>query len=191
MLLGSGLPRDSMTVRRWRSNGTDGLRAQLCVGRAGWTLRSRPGRDCTADFAELADLASMLQPHCVVLDGELVHLAADGKPEFAAISRRLVGKRAGRRPAAATFVAFDVLHLNGRAVRALPYAARREILEDLLQDGPLWRVPRSLCGPAAAVPAGPRDAQLEGRVPRRLSAPCEPARRPGAWRKHKHRRNEW
>src|SRR3954451_1760394 len=91
MLLSSGLPRrldDGWALEvRW-----DGLRAQLCVGEAGWTLRSRPGRDCTADFAELADLANALRPHRVVLDGELVHLAADGKPDFAAISRRLVGR---------------------------------------------------------------------------------------------------
>jgi bifunctional non-homologous end joining protein LigD len=103
----------------------DGLRAQLCVGAAGWTLRPRPGRDCTTDFAEFAELASALKAHRVVLDGELVQLGDDGKPDFAAISRRLVGRgrRAAPAPVAATFVAFDVLHFDGHPVRRQPYAA--------------------------------------------------------------------
>ena len=57
--------------------------------------------------------------------------------------------------------------------------------------GPLWRVPRPLSGPLDAVLAVTRDAHLEGIVAKRLSAPYEPGRRSGAWRKHKHRRAEW
>jgi bifunctional non-homologous end joining protein LigD len=193
MLADSGLPArisdDWALELKW-----DGLRAQLRVdGRRAWTLRSRPGRDCSAEFRELAELAGMLCAHRVILDGELVHLAADGKPDFAAISRRLVGRgrRAGPVERVATFVAFDVLHLDGHRVRALPYADRRQMLAELLADGPLWRAPRPLSGPLEAVLAVTRDAHLEGIVAKRLSAPYEPGRRSGAWRKHKHRRAEW
>ena len=75
----------------------------------------------------------------IVLDVELVHLGADGKPDFAAISRRLVGRGGRAAPAqpAATFIAFDLLHVDGHATRALPYAARRRLLHDVLEDGPL------------------------------------------------------
>jgi bifunctional non-homologous end joining protein LigD len=192
MLLGTGLPAgaaDAWALElKW-----DGLRAQLRVdGQSGWSLRSRPGRDCTAEFPELAGLARALQAHRAVLDGELVHLGVNGKPDFGAISRRLVGR--GRHAAAgpdATFVAFDLLHLDGRAVRALPYAGRRELLHELLADGPWWRVPRPLAGPLEAVLTVTRDAHLEGVVAKRLSSPYEPGRRSGAWRKHKHRRAEW
>ncbi len=155
-------------------------------------MRSRPGRDCSAEFPELAELARALRAHRVVLDGELVHLGVDGKPDFAAISRRLVGRgpHAGAGPPA-TFVVFDLLHLDGRAVRALPYSRRRELLDQLLADGPRWRVPRLLAGPLEAVLTVTRDAHLEGVVAKRLSSPYEPGRRSGAWRKHKHRRAEW
>jgi ATP-dependent DNA ligase len=73
-----------------------------------------------------------------------VHLGPDRKPEVAAISRRLIGygPRVAAGPAA-TFVAFDLLHLDGRAVRALLYARRRELLHELLAHGPQWRVPRT------------------------------------------------
>src|SRR4051794_20341490 len=186
MLLEAGLPArvgdDWALELKW-----DGLRAQLRVdGSSGWTVRSRPGRDCSAGFPELAELAAALRGHRVALDGELVHLGADGKPDFAAISRRLVGhgRRAAPTARAATFVAFDLLHLDGHATRALPYAARRRLLHDFLEDGPLWRVPRPLTGPLEAVLAVTRDAHLEGVVAKRLSAPYEPGGRSGAWRKH-------
>src|SRR4051812_31140659 len=193
MLLEAGLPArvddDWALELKW-----DGLRAQLRVaGSSGWTVRSRPGRDCSAEFPELAELASALRGHRIVLDGELVHLGVDGKPDFAAISRRLVGRGQRAAPAkrAATFVAFAVLHLDGHATRALPYAVRRRLLEDLLADGPFWRVPRPLTGSVDAVLAVTRDAHLEGVVAKRLTAPYEPGRRSAAWRKHKHRRAEW
>src|SRR4051794_24860836 len=155
-LLQTGLPArladDWALELKW-----DGLRAQLRVdATCGWTLRSRPGRDCSSEFPEFAELATALRAHRIVLDGELVHLGADGKPDFAAISRRLVGhgRRAAPAQPAATFVAFDVLHLDGHATRALPYAARRRLLHDLLEDGPLWRGAPPLTRAPAARPAG-------------------------------------
>ena len=70
----------------------DGIRAQLRVdGARGWSVRSRPGRDCSAQFPELAALATALSGRRVILDGELVHLAADGErllaPVFALAPR--------------------------------------------------------------------------------------------------------
>jgi bifunctional non-homologous end joining protein LigD len=43
-------------------------------------VRSRPGRDCSRQFPELASLAEALAAHRVIVDGELVHFAADGAP---------------------------------------------------------------------------------------------------------------
>jgi ATP-dependent DNA ligase len=74
MLLGTGLPAGAAEAwaleLKW-----GGLRAQLRVdGQTGWCLRSRPGRDCTAEFPELAEPVRALRAHRAVLDGELVHL---------------------------------------------------------------------------------------------------------------------
>ena len=44
-------------------------------------MRSRPGRDCSAQFPELAELTEVLGRRRVIFDGELVHLAADGRPD--------------------------------------------------------------------------------------------------------------
>jgi bifunctional non-homologous end joining protein LigD len=50
----------------------DGIRAQLRYDAGGACLRSRPGRNCTAEFPELAELHDTLAGRNVILDGELV-----------------------------------------------------------------------------------------------------------------------
>jgi bifunctional non-homologous end joining protein LigD len=88
-------------------------------------------------------------------------------------------------------IVFDVLHLDGRAVRALPYHRRREILARALPStGRRWRVPVPLNGAVDAVLEVTRTHQLEGIVAKRLDASYEPGRRSGAWLKHKQRRRE-
>ena len=39
---------------------------------------------------------------------------------------------------------FDVLHLDDRSTRPLPYSERRALLEELALDGPAWRTPASV-----------------------------------------------
>jgi bifunctional non-homologous end joining protein LigD len=91
----------------------------------------------------------------------------------------------------ATLIVFDVLHLDGRAVRALSYHRRRELLEHTLPDsGRSWRIPAPLTGTLNAVLDVTRAHQLEGIVAKRVDAPYEPGRRSGSWLKHKHRRQE-
>jgi bifunctional non-homologous end joining protein LigD len=131
----------------------------------------------------------------VLLDGELVCLGADGKPDFAALRRRLVitGEAAIARAAASapvTFVAFDLLHLDDRATSALPYRMRRELLHEVVGDGPFICVPRPFGGDLGQVLAVTRGEQLEGVVCKRLDARYEPGRRSGAWLKYKHRRRQ-
>jgi bifunctional non-homologous end joining protein LigD len=175
----------------------DGMRGQFRVaGDGSWCLRSRPGRNCSDQFPELAPVADALRGQEVLLDGKLVCLDADGRPAFHPLRRRLsaanphaAAARASRHPA--TLIVFDVLHLDGRAVRTLPYHRRRELLERILPAiGGCWRVPTPLDGALDAVLEVTRTHQLEGIVAKRLDARYEPGRRSGAWLKHKHRRQE-
>jgi bifunctional non-homologous end joining protein LigD len=140
-------------------------------------------------------VAALLNRWRLVLDGELVCWGADGKPDFAALRRRLVatGESAVARAAAnapVTFVAFDLLHLDGRSTRGLPYRTRRELLNEVAADGPFVRVPRPFDGTLDHVLAVTCVEQLEGVVCKRLDARYEPGRRSSAWLKHKHRRRE-
>jgi bifunctional non-homologous end joining protein LigD len=171
-----------------------GMRLQLRRDGHDVCLRSRPGRNCTEEFPELAAIARALGRHRVLLDGELVCLGADGNPDFASLRRRLrapadkARRHAARAPA--TFLAFDLLHVDGRSTRELPYEHRRELLLELALDGPLWRTPRHFVDETDQVLTATREHGLEGVVAKRLGNRYVPGARNGAWVKHKHRRSE-
>jgi bifunctional non-homologous end joining protein LigD len=197
MLLRPGLPpagaRDQWALElKW-----DRMRAQFRVARnASWCLRSRPGRKCGEQFPELAAVAVALDGHEVLLDGELVCLGADGRSRLPPSPATTLGVRRARgivacRAASRHPRRLDVLHLDGRAVRALRYQRRRELLERTLPDGGRSRqIPAPLTGTLEAVLEVTRAHQLEGIVAKRLDAPYTAGRRSGTWLKHKHRQLE-
>jgi bifunctional non-homologous end joining protein LigD len=117
----------------------DCCRAQLRYDGRSVKLRTRHGRECADDFPELAEIADVLRKHRVTLDGELVCLRDDGRPDFAWLRRRLTGSRPHR--PRAMLQLFDVLHVDGSSTRALPYTERRALLHELALDGPAWRTP--------------------------------------------------
>lgn len=89
----------------------DGMRAQLRFDGRRVTVRSRPGRDCTAQFPELHALGDLLEDQ-VVLDAELVCLDHEGHPDFEQLRSRLRARTAGavtaaRTAAPATLIVFD------------------------------------------------------------------------------------
>ncbi len=124
----------------------------------------------------------------MTLDGELVCLRPDGRPDFARLRRRLSGST---QTYAAMLQIFDILHLDGRSTRTLPYTERRALLGELTLDGPSWRTPASLVvdKPDDFV-SRIRQLGMEGVVAKRLGSTYTPGRRTAAWVKHKLRREE-
>ena len=167
----------------------DGCRAQLRYDGRSVSLRTRNGRECAEDFPELAEIAGVLGKRRVTLDGELVCLRPDGRPDFGRLRHRLTGASTRRRPA--MLQAFDLLHLDGNSTRVLPYAERRSLLEELDLDGPAWRTPTSLVVERSDdFVARVGELGLEGVVAKRLTSTYLPGRRCTAWVKHKLRREE-
>jgi bifunctional non-homologous end joining protein LigD len=80
-------------------------------------LRSRRGWDVTEHVGFLAGL-----PGRAVLDGELVALDEEGKPDFPPVCERILMRRQ-RIPL--TFMVFDVLSVDGRSVTSHPYRERQ------------------------------------------------------------------
>ena len=87
--------------------------------------------DRTATLPELAGTAVRVAARSAILDGELVVVDAHGRADTAALERRLDGK-AGR-PVA--FLAFDLLHLDGRVAARPAARRRREALRRILRPG--------------------------------------------------------
>jgi bifunctional non-homologous end joining protein LigD len=181
-----GLPRRD----GWRYEPKwDGWRAIAVVDEGRVDLRSRRATDLAPYFPELLRPSVALAGRRAVLDGEVVVLR-DGRPDFDAISgrlaaRRLAGWAAHRSPA--TFVAFDVLELDGHVLADEAYTARREALEGVGLDGLRWALTPS-DGDGEAVWAATHDLGLEGVVakdPRSTWRPCRTRR----WLKAKHWRH--
>src|ERR1700730_7266118 len=166
----------------------DGWRCIAVIDDGRVDLRSRRAVDLAPYFPELIwpPASSAGQ---AVLDGEVVVLR-NGRLDFDAISGRLAARRLtdwAARVSPATFVAFDVLELDGHVLADQPYAARREALRALQLDGLRWaRTPAD--GDGEAVRAATHDLGLEGVVakdPRSVWVP----RRSRRWLKSKHWRH--
>jgi bifunctional non-homologous end joining protein LigD len=174
----------------------DGLRALAFVSGSQVRLTSRTSRDITFVYPELAGLAAAVSAEQAVLDGEIVAFGDGAWPDFEALRQRMnIGTAAQARALAAqvpvSYLAFDVLWLDGRPVLDEPYARRRELLESLGLDGGRWQVPPAFAGESGAdIQAVSLQQHLEGIMAKRLSSKYEPGRRTTAWRKIKNVRRQ-
>ena len=164
----------------------DGVRALGYADHGKWSMLSRRGEDVSARYPELAGIAEALSDHAAILDGEVVALDSEGRPRFQLIQSRMgltspgmIKSRVAKQPV--DFVIFDLLHLDGRCVRDLPYVERRELLEGLGLDGPRWRTPRHRHGGGAELLEAARRQGLEGIVAKRCDSPYRPGKRTGEW----------
>ena len=112
MLAASGpLPSDSAKWAyevKW-----DGFRALVQASPGGVTITSRNGYNMTSRYPELDGLSRAISTR-VLLDGEIVALNADGKPDFAALWFRSRGSADPE--VRLCFMAFDVLELGGKGL---------------------------------------------------------------------------
>lgn len=190
-----GIPHDD---ERWGYEVKwDGIRALLWSDHGHLRIESRTQREITARYPELRALGRALGAHELLLDGELVALDPQGRPSFERMQSRMNLDPA--RPAAiaraaraqgVVYMAFDLLHLDGRSLCELPYERRRELLHRLDLHGPAWRTPRFQRGRGQALLDATHEQGLEGIVAKRLDARYEPGRRSGAWRKLRNRRRQ-
>ncbi len=164
----------------------DGIRALGYANRGRWSMLSRRQEDVTLRYPELEAIAEALGDHAAVLDGEVVALDPEGRPRFQLIQSRMgltspgaIQARVKQQPV--DYVIFDLLHLDGRRIRDLPYLKRRELLEGLDLDGPRWRTPRYRHGGGADLLEAARRQGLEGIVSKRCDSPYRPGKRTGEW----------
>lgn len=168
----------------------DGMRVLADVSGGRLRLSSRNEKDATASFPELSTLAGPDMPDDLLLDGEVVVLQA-GLPSFAALAERIhvSSDRRARRLAASrpvTYMAFDLLRLDGVDLTAQPLERRRAALEAIGLSGPHAQVPPTY-DDGLALQTATLEQGLEGVVSKRLSSRYSPGRRSPDWLKFPHR----
>ena len=168
----------------------DGIRAVARIDRGHLDLTGRNGTDYKPRYPELRQLGAALGSTRAIVDGEIVAFDDTGRPSFEALQSRmhLTGDAAVRRRSKelpVTYVAFDLLWLEGHLTTGLPYRDRRRLLAELELNGPCWRTPAHHEGDGDALLAATRERGLEGIVAKRLESVYEPGRRSSAWIKVK------
>ena len=170
----------------------DGIRVQ--VHRDGDQVRvfTRSLDDITARLPEVVAAARALPHERLVLDGEVLALRDDGRPEvFQAVASRTMSSSdvpaaESRLPLRPFF--FDVLHVDGHDYLDAPLHERVAVMESLLP--PEQVVPRVVAEDVGTVERAFADwvgLGFEGVVVKRLDAPYAAGRRNSAWVKLKPR----
>jgi bifunctional non-homologous end joining protein LigD len=168
----------------------DGIRTVLFCDHGHIELQGRNFSDFTPRYPEVRELARAAGARRMILDGEIVAFDEQGRPSFERLQSRMhlasdSAVRRRMRDIPVTYVAFDLLYLDGRSTLPLRYEQRREVLEALELAGPAWRVPAYHRGEGSALLAATRDLGIEGIVAKRLDSTYEPGRRASGWVKVK------
>jgi bifunctional non-homologous end joining protein LigD len=155
-------------------------------------LVSRSGQDLTVTFPELSALAGQVDPARlpVVLDGEIVALDRDGRPDFRRLQQRANLRKErdvarARARVQVDLMLFDVLEADGDSVTDRPYTERRELLESLLTPHAPVHLPPAFDGDLDAALRTSRTLRLEGVVAKRHTSTYA-ERRSREWLKLKH-----
>ena len=183
----AALARLGTAALEWK---LDGVRVQVHREGDDVAVFTRSLDDITDRVPEVVSAARLLPVRSVVLDGEAIALRPDGRPQPFQVTGSRVGSRvdvaAAVRTAPLTTYAFDVLHVDGADLLALPGSERFDALAAAVPaEG---RVPRLVTADLAAGEAFVADALAhghEGIVAKSLDAPYEAGRRGAGWLKVK------
>jgi bifunctional non-homologous end joining protein LigD len=161
-----------------------GLRALAFVGPAevpgtgDVRLLDGDGRDLAPLLPELAGLAVRIDARSAVLDGELVVVDAAGRADPDGLADRLNGGPG--RPVA--FLAFDLLHIDGRSLLSAPLDRRREQLRRVLRPGDEVVAVPAIAGEGRALYEAATTQGIAGIMARQRSSPYLPGVRSRLWR---------
>ncbi len=136
------------------------------------------GRDVGSRLPELAGMAVRLSARSAVLDGELVAVDEAGLADNAELERRIAGEP-GR---AVAFLAFDLLHLDGRSLLAVPLHRRREALKRILHPGDEVVAVPAIAAEGRALHAAAAIQGIAGILARQRTSPYLPGVTSRLWR---------
>lgn len=136
------------------------------------------GRDLSSVLPELAGLAVRVAARSAILDGELVVVDGSGRADAGELGRRLSG--AAGAPSA--FLAFDLLHLDGRSLLSQPLVRRREALRRVLRPGDEVVAVPAIAGEGIALHQAAEAQGIAGIMARQRMSPYLPGVRSRLWR---------
>src|SRR5690625_6763663 len=142
---------------------------------------SRNGNDLSATYPELAELAQLAAPGTIV-DGEIVALNAQGRPDFGVLQRRmkLTGAakvEAERARTPVYYMVFDLLADAKGSRLNETYGRRRSRLGESVQEGHSVLIPPAHGSDRKAAFAASKELGVEGVIAKRTNSKYAPGER--------------
>jgi DNA ligase D-like protein (predicted ligase) len=156
----------------------DGYRLEAVQNGSYTTLYSRRKNILNKKFPYIATALKAL-PDGTVIDGELVALGADGRPDF----NMLQNFRSAEDNIA--YYAFDILVHKYRDLTMLPLSERRQILQAVIKPTKHIAISEVSDQTAAEMLKFVRLHGLEGIIAKRSDSVYQPGLRTGAWSKYR------
>jgi bifunctional non-homologous end joining protein LigD len=174
----------------------DGVRALTFIDGGRIRMRSRNDKDLSTCFPEFREIGEVMGARHCLLDGEIVVMGDEGMPDFGRLQHRLhlasanaIKKQAAASPA--SYVIFDLLHLDGSSLLSLPYDERRKHLEDLHLSGSSFSTADSFREVKGDdILRATKEAGLEGVIAKLRKSPYVPGKRSDSWIKIKNVRTQ-
>jgi DNA ligase D-like protein (predicted ligase)/DNA ligase D-like protein (predicted polymerase)/DNA ligase D-like protein (predicted 3'-phosphoesterase) len=170
----------------------DGIRDLISLDEGKVRIRGRNGLDLTKQFPELLIPEQAFRATSALLDGEIVCLEPDGRPNFRDVIHRMQQKTEGAIERAkakypAVCYLFDCLYLDGRPIVNEPLTRRREWLQDAIRKDSAYRVSEAVEEGKAFFEAV-KEMGLEGILAKQRGSTYLPGKRSDAWLKIKTRK---
>jgi bifunctional non-homologous end joining protein LigD len=188
----------------------DGYRLEAVVHDGRVQLWTRNRKDAATYFpAFAASRTAWLAGYDAIVDGEMVALDPEGRPSFSLLQdlsglRGIGAHRGERRGASAdeaeahaqeaggslVYHAFDLLHLDGRDLLAVPLEERKKLLRLVIREHPAARYVTHVLEHGTEFQEAVVGQQLEGSIAKLRTSRYEPGRRTRSWLKIKARREQ-
>lgn len=156
-----------------------GASALAYVERDGVRLQAGHMADPLASFPELATISRQLRNRSAILEGALLVLDREGRPDEELLRRRLADPQ--ERGGVPAFVASDLLHRGDRPLVALPFEERRALLTREMTDSDTCVVSRGVRGEGLTLADAVASMGLTDISARLLSGRYRPGQQDGSW----------
>ena len=168
----------------------DGIRAIAFWDGSRLRFETRNLRDVTVSWPELQALTGVLGTRPLILDGEIAALDDRGVPSFQRLQERMhvADPHTAARKAAlvpASYLVFDLLHLDGEDLMPKPWHERRPRLDSLGLAGPSWATTPSIVGHGTELLTTVQERRMEGVICKRVDSVYVPGARSKSWLKVK------
>ncbi len=189
----------------------DGYRIEAVVDGGQVRLWTRNRQDAARYFPDLAAAPpTWIRAQSAIVDGEVVALDEQGRPQFGLLQDRAGMGRFGPRPdkrgraaraakpgeadggfvAPIVYYVFDLLYLDGRLLTDMPLEQRKRLLRSVLRDHPAVRFATHVDEHGRDYFAAVDEQGLEGIIAKLRTSRYEPGRRSKSWLKIKARREQ-